>query len=165
MPAATTQADLLAITDKEWCKLTTLLNEVPPALFVRTDADGWSIKDVIAHRAHWIDLFLGWYRDGMAGREVHFPAEGYKWSELKRYNADLRARQSGLSWEQARSSLGDRHAALRDFMAAQDTQSLYGAPMPGGNGKWTTGRYAEAAGPSHYRSAAKFIRGVQRAAR
>jgi hypothetical protein len=29
--------------------------------------------------------------------------------------------------------------------------------MPGGTG-WTTGRYAEAAGPSHYRSAAKFIR-------
>jgi len=40
---------------------------------------------------------------------------------------------------------------------------LYGGPMPGGTG-WTTGRYAEAAGPSHYRSAAKFLRAALRGA-
>jgi len=48
------------------------------------------VKDVISHRAHWIDLFLGWYKGGMAGKTVYFPAKEYKWNDLKRYNAQLR---------------------------------------------------------------------------
>jgi len=37
--------------------------------------------------------------------------------------------------------------------------------MQGANNDWTTGRWAEAAGPSHYRSAAKFIRQCSREAK
>ena len=117
-----------------------------------------SIKDIVGHRAHWIDLFLGWYADGQAGREVQFPAEGYKWNDLKRYNADLRVRQAGLSWSEARVMLADRHRALTSFIEGESDEKLYGGPMKGGNNKWPAGRWAEAAGPSHYRSAAKYVR-------
>lgn len=95
MPA-TTKAELQAVTAREYDKLTKLIAPIDDATALRKREEETSIKDVIGHRAHWIALFLGWYRDGQTGKTVHFPAEGYKWNDLKRYNADLRA--PGGSW-------------------------------------------------------------------
>lgn len=158
MPAATNRAELLDVTGREYARLDAQLRDLPGKIACMKDVDDTSIKDVVAHRAHWIDLFLGWFADGQAGREVCIPAPGYSWADLKAYNAELRARQSGLSWDEARAMLAARHDALCRFLADQRDAGLYGAPMVGGNGKWTAGRYAEAAGPSHYRSAAKYVR-------
>ncbi len=158
MPAATTKADLIAVAEKDFAKLSDLIESVDPAFALEKDEDDTSIKDIVAHRAHWIDLFLGWYHDGQAGKEVQFPAPGYKWNELKRYNAMLREEQSDLSWDAAKGTLADAHARLVEFLNGCSEDALYGGPMKGANNAWTPGRWAEAAGPSHYRSAAKYIR-------
>lgn len=160
MPAATSKTDLHAICVAEFTKLETVLDKVPPSARLAPDADsgGASIKDIVGHRAYWISLFLGWYRDGQLGKDVALPAPGYKWNELKRFNADLRAAQVDLDWEPARAMLRSNHALLLDFVDGGSEADLYGAPMQGGNNHWTPGRWAEAAGPSHYRSAAKYIR-------
>lgn len=157
MPATTRDA-LIAVTEREYAKLSAAIEPIPDDVALATDADGISIKDVVAHRAHWLALFARWYADGMAGKTVHFPDEGYKWNELPRYNADLRARQAGLSWAQAKALLAERHQALLAFLRDRDDAELYGAPMQGAHNDWTPGRWAEAAGPSHYRSATKYIR-------
>lgn len=98
--ACTTTSDLIALTAKEYDKLQAL---IAPLTADQADlaSDGASIKDTIGHRAHWIALFLGWYADGMAGKAVSFPAQGYKWNDLKRYNADLRQAQAHLDWPAA----------------------------------------------------------------
>ncbi|MEM0936889.1 MAG: ClbS/DfsB family four-helix bundle protein [Pseudomonadota bacterium] len=158
MPAATTKADLLAVTEKDYATLRMLIADLPKDAADTKDAEDTAIRDVIGHRFHWIELFLGWWREGQAGRDVQMPAPGYTWSELKRYNADLRARQADLTWEAVRETLHLRHTELIAFINGLDDEALYGAPMVGGNGKWTTGRFAEAAGASHYRSAAKYVR-------
>ncbi|MEL6645612.1 MAG: ClbS/DfsB family four-helix bundle protein [Pseudomonadota bacterium] len=162
MPAATTKADLIAVCEKDFAKLQKTLAGIDAPLATRPFEDGITIKDTVAHRAHWIDLFLGWWADGQAGRTVHMPAEGYGWHELKAYNAQLRADQAGLPWAEATAMLADRHAALMALLGGLDDAALYGGPMVGGNGTWTAGRYAEAAGASHYRSALKFVRGCLR---
>lgn len=158
MPAATNKSDLIAVCEVEWAKLQNAIDCIPEDLALAKDEDDTSIKDILGHRAHWIDLFLGWYRDGVAGKEVYLPAKGYKWNELKRYNRDLRARQADLTWDAAKKQLTRAHKALMAFLAKTSDNDLYGGPMPGGNGNWTTGRFAEASGPSHYRSAAKYLR-------
>jgi len=158
MPAATTKADLLAVTENEYAKLRGLVDPLPRTVALTKVEEGTSIKDIIGHRAHWIDLFLGWQADGAAGRAVAFPAPGYKWNELKRYNADLRDAQAGLGWDAARDMLADRHAKLVARIEGLREDALYGGPMPGAKNTWTTGRWAEAAGASHYRSATKMIR-------
>lgn len=162
MPAATCKTDLIAVTEQEFAKLTALIARIEdgPAM-EKHDADT-SIKDVIAHRAHWIGLFLGWHHDGAAGRPVFFPAEGYKWSDLAAYNARLRADQSSVTWADAKAALSAAHDRLTGFMHEMSNDQLYGGPMKGARNTWTTGRWAEAAGPSHYRSAAKWIRAVMR---
>ncbi len=125
---------------------------------MQPDAEGITIKDIIGHRAHWITLFFGWYADGQAGKDVQFPAPGHKWSDLPAYNAALRKSQTDLGWQDVTEMLKDAHAQLVSFLTNLDEDSLYGAPMKGAKNAWTTGRWAEAAGPSHYRSAAKYIR-------
>lgn len=161
--AATSKFELLAITEKEFAKLRTLIGSITAETALRKREEDTSIKDVIAHRAHWITLFLGWYADGRAGKTVHFPAEGYKWNQLKQYNADLRQRQAHLDWPGAVALLEERHRALVDFIEARSDAELYGGPMQGARNAWTPGRWAEAAGPSHYRSAAKYLRACLRA--
>ncbi|MEL7041112.1 MAG: ClbS/DfsB family four-helix bundle protein [Pseudomonadota bacterium] len=158
MPAALSKTELLAVTETEWEKLWSVISRVPDDAALIMDEDETSIKDIVAHRAHWIDLFLGWYRDGVDGKEVYFPAKTYKWNDLKRYNRDLRMRQKTMSWDQAKQALSNGHQTLLGFLTGLSNLDLYGAPMPGAKNSWTTGRWAEAAGPSHYRSAAKYIR-------
>ena len=162
MPAAQTKAQLIAVTQKEFDKLIQNLTGIDSDVAQRVH-DGTSIKNVIAHRAHWTILFLGWYHDGQAGKVVYFPAKGYKWSDLKRYNADLAEAQSDLSWEDVQTMLRDSYNALIDFIDAHNDVDLYAGPMKGANNNWTAGRWAEAAGASHYRSASKYVRAVLRA--
>ncbi|NVO54368.1 ClbS/DfsB family four-helix bundle protein [Rhodobacteraceae bacterium B1Z28] len=155
--AATNKSDLLNINQKEFEKLKLLIAPIPEGQAICKD-DGTSIKDVIAHRAHWIDLFLGWYADGQAGKTVYFPAKGYKWNEVRRYNAELRQKQEGISWDIAISALDNGYKKLTAFIQSLSDAELYGGPMQGANNDWTPGRWAEAAGPSHFRSATKYIR-------
>jgi len=160
--AAQNKTELRAISEQEFAKLAKLVDGLDPDVAQEKRADDTSIKDVIGHRAHWIDLFLGWYADGQAGKTVYFPAEGYKWSDLKRYNADLRTRQANLDWPGAVALLQANHARLIAFIDDHSDADLYDGPMKGAKNAWTTGRWAEAAGPSHYRSASKYIRAVKR---
>ncbi len=162
MPAATTNRELQATTEKEYDKLAKLLSTVDAEMAMSRE-DDTSIKDVVAHRAHWIGLFIGWYADGLAGKEVFFPAEGYKWNDLKRYNADLRATQHEIDWPSALSMLETANRQLLSFIDSLTDDELYGGPMVGANNEWTPGRWAEAAGASHYRSAAKYVRARLRA--
>lgn len=162
MPA-TTKADLIALAEKDFAKLQQTIADIPAPQALRKREDDTSIKDVIAHRAHWITLFLGWYADGQAGKQVQFPAPGYNWGQLKAYNSALRVQQADLGWAAACDMLTEQHAALMAFLQARSESELYGGPMQGARNDWTTGRWAEAAGPSHYRSALKWIRACLRA--
>lgn len=161
MPA-TTKTELIKVTQIEFEKLIRLVVQIDPETALRKDDSDTSIKDVIAHRAHWIDLFLGWYHDGQAGNPVTFPAPGYKWNDLIRYNADLRKRQQDLDWPDAIAMLNARYETFTQLINSLSDKELYGAPMQGAHNAWTTGRWAEAAGPSHFRSASKYLRARQR---
>ena len=156
--AAQSKSELLDIAQKEFGKLTKLIDSIDANTAMKKRDEDTSIKDVVAHRAHWIELFLGWYADGLAGKTVFFPAEGYKWNDLKRYNSDLRKRQSELDWPKAVAMLRVNYSKLTDFIQGCSEAELYGGPMKGANNAWAPGRWAEAAGPSHFRSASKFLR-------
>jgi hypothetical protein len=160
--AATNKSGLLEITGKEFEKLQKLITPISTTQ-AAVKTDDVSIKDVIGHRAHWIELFLAWHSDGAKGLPVFFPAKGYKWNDLKRYNADLRAQQTNLDWEGAKAMLENNFDVLVAFIQNATNAELYGKPMKGANNSWTSGRWAEAAGSSHFRSATKFIRACLKA--
>lgn len=156
--AAKSKTELIALTEKEFGKLQKLIIDIDPSIAIRKRDDDTSIKDVIGHRAHWMGLFLGWYADGMAGKTVYFPAKGYKWNDLKRYNSNLRQNQAELDWPTALALLSANFERLIQFLQDHSEEELYNGAMQGANNAWTPGRWAEAAGASHFRSAAKYVR-------
>ncbi|WP_417804658.1 ClbS/DfsB family four-helix bundle protein [Thalassospira lucentensis] len=166
MPAATNKTDLLAVFDKELAKLRKTLDGVDEAkASLSAPDDDATIKGVIAHRTHWMGMFHGWYENGVAGREVHVPAKGYKWNQLKEYNARLYAKGNQTPWSVLLAGFETACDKLRQFIAAQDEDTLYTSGAHAWTGKWTLGRYAEASGPSHFRSANTYIRKVLRNAK
>lgn len=138
--AATRKTDLHTVTRKEFEKLDQLIATTNPITATQKHADDTPNKDVIAHRAHWITLFLGWHANGMAGKPVHFPVKGYKWNDLKRYNADLHAQQVNIDWPAAVALLQANYARLDVFICALSDDALYGGPMKGANYLWPMGR-------------------------
>ncbi|MEP0520097.1 MAG: ClbS/DfsB family four-helix bundle protein [Hyphomicrobiales bacterium] len=158
--AVKNKQDLLKITQKEYSKLIKLLESVDAKTALVKDSEDTSIKDVVAHRAHWVELFLGWHADGLAGKMVYFPAKGYKWNDLKRYNYNLRQQQIYVGWDTALVMLDESYHSLFKFIEGCSEQELYGGPMKGANNQWTVGRWAEAAGASHFRSASKCCRAM-----
>jgi hypothetical protein len=72
--ACTNTADLIALTHKAYAKLARLIAPLDQGRSARGQGDV-TIKDVIGHRAHWIDLSFGWNHDGKAGKKVSFPSE------------------------------------------------------------------------------------------
>lgn len=161
--AQQTKQDLLSSAEAEFRKLRKALDGVDADLASKPHPeDGISIKDTILHRAHWVELFLGWYRDGVAGRIVHTPARGFKWNQLKEYNAQLREQTRTVPWSDALANLDAAHAQLMGLIESLDETELYGPRKYEWTNNWKVGRWAEASGPSHYRSAAKYIRSVRR---
>jgi hypothetical protein len=126
--AAINKTDLRHVAHKEFEEFQAQLDVVPERLKLCPDGEDSTLKDIVGHRAHWIALFLGQYAKGQAGVPMVFPAEGYKWNDLKRYNAGLRAAQADLDWNSARSMLAHNHALLIDWIEARSGQEPYRRP-------------------------------------
>lgn len=163
--AAINKDELRTVTEKEFAKLAKLLDALDEETANRPDADdGVSIKQVIGHRVHWMELFFGWYEDGKAGKEVEVPAPGTKWNQLKPYNAKVYEAAAKQSWPDVLAQLKERHTAFLGLIDSLQNDTLYAKHIYPWTNDWTLGRWAESSGPSHYRSAAKFVRKVKREA-
>ena len=159
MPAATSKPELLATFDKTLTQLEADIDGLgeAEAQLSWPEGDAWSIKAIIFHRCHWIDLFFGWVAAKEAGQT---PAAGVKWSELKAYNAALLPEANKLSWTEVRALFEAKQAELRAWIGAQDGGWLYETGHYPWMNKWTLGRWAESAGQAHFRSARKGIRKI-----
>ena len=161
MPAALSKVELLDVFDKEHAKLVKLLDALDETQ-ARLSDDGVSIKGVIGHRIHWLDLFWTWYDTGVAGQTVETPAPGYKWNQLKAYNAPLYAAADQQDWVNLHAQFIKTCKQFRSRLDALPEAELYGRKVYDWTNDWTLGRWAESAAPSHFRSAAKHIRKVLR---
>lgn len=72
-----------------------------------------------------------------------------------------RCQRPGWTWSATREALKDAHLRLLEDIRSASEAELYGEPLAPAL-KWTRGRYAEAAGASHYRSAAKVLRKLKK---
>ncbi len=157
MPAAKTKSELLDVTGKEWTKLQRVLETFDEASGTRPGRDGFTAQRLIGHRAAWIDLYFDWCEAAAKDQEPEMPAPGFKWNQLPDLNDQIWAAQRNWTWPSSVAALTAAHERLlRDIEAATDDE-LYGQPLAPGL-KWTRGRYAEASGPSHYRSATKALK-------
>lgn len=158
MPAASNRAELVSVTKREFAKLSRLLDTVDEIRAQRPCPTGETICEIVAQRAHWIALFFTWVEDGRAGRPVQTPAPGYAWSDLMAFRSALRQEQANLGWVGVRERLLEQQRRLMAFFEAESDDSLYTPGLYPWMKDWTLGRWAEAAGASHYSSATRFVR-------
>ncbi len=159
MPAATNKSELRAVIDKEYAKIRATLSRVDAdrAALCAND-DDTSIKAIIAHRTHWMKQFFIWYNEGVAGRPVHVPAKGYKWNQLKQYNATLYAQGDRADWQDLLADFYATAQRITQFIDEHDNEEFYIKGKYAWTNKWSLGRWLEASSASHFRSANTYIR-------
>ena len=86
--------------------------------------DDWTVKDLFIHLTEWEQLFLGWYRAGVAGEVVEIPAPGYKWNETPRLNRDIQRRTKRRAWRTARAAFNDSYREIGSRWAQCSTSAL-----------------------------------------
>jgi hypothetical protein len=161
MPAATNKSDLIATHTKEYEKLWETLDTITPTQADLHLPDETSTpRSTINHRTKWMKMFIGWYTDGVAGKEVSVPAKGYKWNQLVEYNATLWEKAKDTSWEDILKEFKKTYKKFIDLIESLDEEELYQVGKYEWPGKGTVGRYSESAGSSHFRSARVYIRKI-----
>lgn len=85
--AEKTRNRIIMLLEKERSKLNELLKELPVDEFEKPGVVGdWSVKDVLAHLAHWEEGMLTWLKIARDGIDVTGPEEGLKWKDMKEFN-------------------------------------------------------------------------------
>ena len=119
--------------------------------------DDWTIQDLFAHLTDWEQLFLGWYRLGVAGEVPPRPAPGYRWNQTPELNRALWLRHRGESWKVVRSRFGRSYRQLlRQVTTLTERQLLRPGAYPW-TGKLPLASYLGPNSASHYRTARKIL--------
>lgn len=120
--------------------------------------EGWTVKDLFAHLTAWEGLFMGWRRDGEAGRAPSMPAEGYKWNETPRLNHDIWARHKDDAWGEVRGAFDRSYEEICAFVDALPGRDLLEPGRFAWTGKHALVTYLGANTASHYATASKILR-------
>jgi hypothetical protein len=133
---------------------------IPPTRYSEEGVwgDGWTIKDLFAHVTEWEQLFLGWYRQGLAGKQPARPAVGYNWSQTPELNRAIWRKHKGRSWSQVHARFHRSYKAILALATSLTERQL----LDPGHFRWTAKLpLASYLGPnscSHYRTATKILK-------
>ena len=124
----------------------------------RNDAD-WSIKDVLTHLFDWEDRLIDWYEQGKTDSQPSLPGEGYKWSDIRKLNEQIRRkhqRKSVATVLERFAEVHDRTLQAIDGMNDGELTTIGHYPWTGKS--WTLSDYLRANTASHYKWATVKIR-------
>ena len=105
MPIPKTRAELRASVCTEYGKLAGELDAAGPRAGSIPCVDDWTIKDLLAVRTWWTESVVAWVAAGRRGEMPKTPAEGYRWNETPRLNADIVRRSRRQSYRSIRDRL------------------------------------------------------------
>ena len=138
-------------------KLDRLLVAMPDAAKLVEVVDGWTAKDLIAHRNEWGRMMLRWYTEARLGQTPAVPAEGHTWSTLNDLNAEIHARFSDETLIDVESEFRRVHDELFVVMEACTEDELFTKRSYSFTGTSDLATYFTSATGGHYRSAYKHI--------
>ncbi len=109
-----------------WGKLRQELDSGGPRLGSYPCVDDWSVKDLLAVRAWWTASVVDWIDAGRRGETPTTPADGYRWTETPRLNADIVGRSRRESYKSVRGRLEagiERALSLIDSLSDEELLS------------------------------------------
>jgi hypothetical protein len=158
MAIPNTRAELTDLTRSTFEKLRAELEAAGSGVGSLSCVDEWSVKDLLAVRAWWTENVIDWIEAGMRGESPITPAEGYRWNETPRLNADVvkAARRESYRSVRARLERGFEHV-MRTIDALDDTE-LLGIGVFAWAGKYPISRWISINTARQYTTARTFIR-------
>jgi L-alanine-DL-glutamate epimerase-like enolase superfamily enzyme len=132
LPAS--KAALIALIDQRWTELTGLVSQLSDEQLVRQDANGWTVKDHLAHLAPWARGIAALLRREPRWAAMGLDEETRRSHDVDQINAVLRTQMQARTFHQVLLDLADAHqqvlAALAG-LADADLRRPYSDYQPG----------------------------------
>lgn len=124
MPIPKTRDELVDYLESTFAKLDHELDEAGPRIGSLHCVDDWSVKELLAVRVWWTESVVSWVRAGMRGKHPVTPAEGYRWKETPRLNADIVRKAKRESYTSLRKRLKQGYRDVMKTIDALDDHEL-----------------------------------------
>lgn len=120
--ATLTRSELLQTIGREWDELRKTIEGIGEEQLTEPGPDGWTIKDHLAHLAHW-EIYLLAVLEGRDGRAELFLEPDQKAGEDE-INAGLQKRDAALPLAEVRRRLDEAHANVIARLETLDEADL-----------------------------------------
>ena len=143
MSVPQTKAELLSAIDKNFAKLISYLNNIPPEITSELSMEGhakgtaMSVHNLVAYLLGWNKLVVKWITNDAKGLPVDFPETGYKWNQLGLLAQKFYSDYSALSYGELVEELQRAKSEIVQLIDARTDEVLYGRLW---YTKWTMGR-------------------------
>lgn len=127
--------------------------------------DDWSVKDLLAVRAWWTENVIDWVEAGQRGERPITPAQGYRWKETPRLNADIVRKSQRESYRAIRGRLRKGFERVMSTIDSLDDHELLDVGAFDWAGKYPVSRWISINTARQYTTARTFIRRALRESR
>ncbi|MBT8137523.1 MAG: ClbS/DfsB family four-helix bundle protein [Gammaproteobacteria bacterium] len=124
--------------------------------------DDWSIKDLLAVRVWWTEHVIDWVEAGQRGERPVTPADGYRWKETPRLNADIVKKCRRESYKSLRQRLEQGYRRALQVIDGLDEGELLDVGVFEWAGGYPVSRWISINTARQYTTARTFIRRAQR---
>ena len=138
-----TKSELLLAIDKNFNKLISYLNAIPPELTLDNSMDGYckgtemSVRDLVSYLLGWNTLVVKWITSDGKGLPVNFPETGFKWNQLGLLAQKFYSDYSELDYNALITELEEVKDEIVKLIDGLTDDALYAKPW---YTKWTMGR-------------------------
>jgi len=158
MPIPHTRAELTDLTCSSFEKLHAELQAAGTGAGSLPCVDEWNVKDLLAVRAWWTEHVVDWIEAGRRGERPVTPAEGYRWSETPRLNADVVKQTQREPYHAVRARLERGYERVVATIDSLDDRELLEVGVFAWAGKYPIARWISLNTARQYTTARKFIR-------
>ena len=158
MAIPTTRIELTDLVRASYEKLHSELDEAGPRAARLACVDDWTVKDLLAVRAWWTERVIDWVEAGRRSEVPIVPAEGYRWSETPRLNADIVKQARRDSYDSIRARLERGYRRVMRTIDLLDDHELLDVGVFAWAGKYPISRWISINTARQYTTARTFIR-------
>ena len=128
MPAPASKADLMNQINEAWSAYIGAASAIDPAQALVPGADGWSVKDQVAHVSAWERSLLALLTGESRATAIGFTADEYASADIDQMNARIVEAAADLSLAEALARAEVTHAdllAVLDRLSWEDLHQPY----------------------------------------
>lgn len=120
--------------------------------------DDWTVKDLLAVRVWWTENVIDWIEAGQRGEVPLTPAEGYRWKETPRLNADIVKKSRRESYRSLRKRLERGYERVMRTIDKLDDRELLGVGVYEWAGRYPLSRWLSINTARQYTTARTYVR-------